>query len=70
MKIPMSLAVIAAVLSFGPRLALAEDADKLAGVLVPGQDWQVAAEGLGFTDATSADADGNLYFSDLRASRR
>jgi enterochelin esterase family protein len=67
MKTVMSLALVASVLCFAARPCAAQEADKLAGVLVNGEDWQVAAEGLNFTDATSADADGNLYFSDLRA---
>jgi enterochelin esterase family protein len=47
--------------------ASAEDADRLSSILVAGEDWQVAAEGLGFADGPSCDAEGNFYFSDMRA---
>lgn len=39
--------------------------EALSKVLIDGQDWQVIAEGLGFTDAACADAEGNFYFFDL-----
>jgi enterochelin esterase family protein len=39
--------------------------EALSKVLIDGQDWQVVAEGLGFTDAACADAEGNFYFFDL-----
>ena len=39
----------------------------LLNLLIPGEGWQVAAEGLGFADGTCADAEGNFYFSDLKA---
>lgn len=39
----------------------------LLKLLIPGESWQVAAEGLGFADALCADAEGNVYFSDMRA---
>jgi len=34
--------------------------------VVPGGDWQVAVEGLGFADGLSYDASGNVFFADLR----
>ncbi|MDB6053484.1 MAG: SMP-30/Gluconolaconase/LRE domain protein [Verrucomicrobiales bacterium] len=37
----------------------------LSGVLIPGEEWKVVAEGYGFTDAACADAEGNFYFSDV-----
>src|SRR6476619_689303 len=52
-------------------LAIAVQAQNLAGdealskVLMEGEDWQLVAEGLGFTDAACSDADGNFYFFDL-----
>jgi gluconolactonase len=39
---------------------------QLPDVVVPGQDWQVAVEGLGFSDGLSYDKDGNVFFADLR----
>lgn len=39
----------------------------LLNLLIPGEDWQVVAGDLGFADALCADADGNLYFCDMRA---
>lgn len=36
-------------------------------LLVPGESWQVVAENLGFADAPCPDAQGNFYFSDMRA---
>ena len=44
----------------------AADADGLDGVVIKGGEWQVAVEGLGFADGLSYDADGNVYFADLR----
>jgi enterochelin esterase family protein len=41
-------------------------ADPLQAILVPGDDWQVAVDGLGFADGLSCDAAGNLFFADLR----
>jgi enterochelin esterase family protein len=37
----------------------------LSKVLIEGEDWQLVAEGFGFTDAACSDADGNFYFMDL-----
>jgi len=39
----------------------------LLRLLIPGESWQVVADGLGFADAPCADAEGNFYFSDMRA---
>ena len=38
----------------------------LSQVLAEGEDWQLVAEGYGFTDACAADAEGNFYFSDVK----
>jgi enterochelin esterase-like enzyme/sugar lactone lactonase YvrE len=35
--------------------------------LIPGETWQPVAENLGFADAPCADAEGNFYFSDMKA---
>lgn len=47
--------------------AQAENSDGLSKILVPGEDWQVVADGIGFADGASADAEGNFYFSDLKS---
>ncbi len=39
--------------------------DGLSKVLINGEDWQLLAEGLGFTDGACSDAEGNFYFFDL-----
>src|SRR5436190_17776658 len=52
-------------------LAVTASAQNLAGdealskVLIDGEEWQLVAEGLGFTDAACSDAEGNFYFFDL-----
>jgi enterochelin esterase family protein len=35
-------------------------------LLVPGEGWQVVAEGLGFADAPCSDEAGNFYYSDMK----
>src|SRR5665213_1739402 len=66
-----TLALLAALLIVAPLLVRADDKpadkDRLSGILVPGEDWQVIVDNLGFADGSSADADGNLYFSDLKS---
>lgn len=39
----------------------------LLRLLVPGETWEVVAEGLGFADAPCADQEGNFYYCDMRA---
>ncbi|MCB1212406.1 MAG: SMP-30/gluconolactonase/LRE family protein, partial [Verrucomicrobiales bacterium] len=39
----------------------------LLRLLVPNQTWEVVADQLGFADAPCADAEGNFYFSDMKA---
>ena len=57
--------VVSAVLALAaPRFA--RGAESLQDILVPGDDWHVAVDGLGFADGLSCDRDGNLYFADLR----
>ena len=46
-------------------LAAAQDMP-LSQVLIDGENWQIVAEGYEFTDALSTDAEGNLYFSDVK----
>ena len=41
--------------------------DKLAGILMPGEDWQVAVSDVGFADGLSSQAGtGAIFFSDMR----
>ncbi len=39
----------------------------LLNLLIPGEGWEVAADGLGFADALCTDKDGNVYFCDMKA---
>ena len=39
----------------------------LLKLLIPGESWEVVADNLGFADALCTDAEGNLYFSDMKA---
>ncbi len=39
----------------------------LLRLLVPGESWEVVADNLGFADAPCSDAEGNFYFSDMKA---
>lgn len=39
--------------------------EALSKVLIEGEDWQLVAEGFGFTDGACADNEGNFYFYDL-----
>jgi sugar lactone lactonase YvrE/enterochelin esterase-like enzyme len=36
-------------------------------LLIEGENWQLVAENLGFADAPTTDAEGNFYFSDMKA---
>jgi sugar lactone lactonase YvrE len=53
-------------------IAATATAQDLAGdmtlhrLLIDGEDWKPVAEGLGFGDGPTTDADGNFYFSDMR----
>src|SRR5437762_12743517 len=59
------LSMFAFSLSFhGGAQNLAGD-EALSKVLIDGEDWQLVADGFGFTDAACADAEGNFYFFDL-----
>lgn len=37
----------------------------LSDVLIPGQDWELIADGYKFTEGPAADADGDVYFVDV-----
>jgi enterochelin esterase family protein len=36
-------------------------------LLIPGEEWKLVTEGLGFADGPCSDEEGNFYFSDLKA---
>jgi enterochelin esterase family protein len=68
-KLTSLILILAACAAFADSPAPAPSAradDALSTILVPGNDWQVAVEGLGFADGLSCDAEGNLYFADLK----
>ena len=46
-------------------VSLHAEENKLSDVLVDGEGWQLVGEGYGFADGSCADADGNVYFSDM-----
>ena len=59
--------IIVSVLALAaPAPTLDPGAGPLAAIVIPGEDWQVAVEGLGFADGLSYDAEGNVFFADLR----
>ncbi|MBS1566336.1 MAG: SMP-30/gluconolactonase/LRE family protein, partial [Bacteroidetes bacterium] len=41
----------------------------LNDILLPGEDWQVVAEGLGFSEGTAANAAGEVFFQDIPNSK-
>ncbi len=41
----------------------------LSDILVPGEDWQLVAEGLGFSEGTAANAAGEVFFQDIPNSK-
>lgn len=57
--------VAASAFSLNLAAAPANPDECLAKILIDKEDWQLVAEGFGFTDAACADADGNFYFMDL-----
>ncbi|HEY2587217.1 MAG TPA: SMP-30/gluconolactonase/LRE family protein [Tepidisphaeraceae bacterium] len=62
----IALVVFSALLLFGTFNVRAQSRDALSKVLIPGEDWQVVADNLGFVDGASSDAEGNFYFCDMR----
>jgi gluconolactonase len=70
MKLTRTVIVLLAALLISGRIpAIAADkpaeADRLSEVLIAGEDWQVVADNIGFSDGASADGEGNMYFSDM-----
>src|SRR6185312_4895577 len=43
--------------------------DTLTNILIPGEDWQIAAEGLGGSDGPAVNAQGEVFFSESRSNR-
>lgn len=73
MKISFCKRVMKSKISLIPVLTLVAIAHSAVGqdmplsqVLIDGEDWEVAVEGYSFTDGLATDAEGNLYFSDVR----
>lgn len=63
----ISIALLTTLLLFPTKQSCAQGTDALSKILLPGEDWQVVADGIGFADGASADAEGNFYFSDLKS---
>lgn len=60
MRILLSVAILFACAQW----TVAQDMP-LADVLIPGQDWELVADGYKFTEGPAVDADGNLFFVDV-----
>lgn len=65
MRLAQTGLVLFTALVLSTSFAFAEE-DKLKSIVVAGDDWQLAVDNLAFSDGSSADAAGNLYFSDLK----
>lgn len=71
MSMPFSRAALLWFVCLGVASLQGLHAQNLAGdmalskILIDGEDWQMVAEGFGFTDAACTDAEGNFYFMDL-----
>jgi enterochelin esterase family protein len=64
----LSAAIVAILIILSPSPLRAQNLsgdEALSKVLIDGEDWQLVAEGFGFTDGACSDADGNFYFMDL-----
>lgn len=57
-----------ALLAVQPRASHAQDM-ALSGVLIDKEGWQLVSQGHKFTEGPTADAAGNVYFSDIPESR-
>ncbi|HEV8605526.1 MAG TPA: SMP-30/gluconolactonase/LRE family protein [Tepidisphaeraceae bacterium] len=62
-RILWAMSVLALIWANG---VFAAESTSLSAVVPDGQ-WEIAVEGLGFSDGLTLDGEGNLYFSDLRA---
>jgi gluconolactonase len=63
-----NLVVLASVVCLVARAAGAQDM-ALRDVLIDGQGWELVAEGFTFTEGPAVDLSGNLYFTDVFASK-
>src|SRR5579872_1800054 len=61
--LPFTLALLLA-----PEVAWAQDMS-VSGVLIDGQGWQLVSEGYKFTEGPAVDAEGQIFFTDIPASR-
>jgi gluconolactonase len=67
MRISKLLSVTALIFGIAAPTLRAADDDKLAAILIPGEDWQVALQTVGFADGLSSDpATGDIHFSDMK----
>jgi gluconolactonase len=53
-----------------PQFQDAKDRRNVVGeILIPGEEWQVVAEGLQGSEGPAADAEGNVYFTEAKAGK-
>src|SRR5262245_2524409 len=52
----------------GPSFPFAQDMS-VTGVLVPSEGWKLVAEGYQFTEGPAVDPQGQVFFTDIPASR-
>ena len=52
-----------------PIVAGISQNDTLTNILIPGEGWQIAAENPGGSDGPAVDADGDVFFSEVRSNR-
>ncbi|HEY2250663.1 MAG TPA: SMP-30/gluconolactonase/LRE family protein [Planctomycetaceae bacterium] len=60
--------VVLFLLLLAPSLASAQDMS-VSGVLIDGQGWQLISEGYKFTEGPAADAEGQVFFTDIPNNR-
>lgn len=63
----ISLVLVSALTLLWAVSGMAQGTDGLSKILIPGEDWQVVADHLGFADGASSDAEGNFYFCDMKS---
>lgn len=64
----LAFLTLASLLCLPAASASAQDMP-LSQVLIPGEDWQMLGAGYTFTEGPACDKDGNVYFTDIPASR-